>query len=210
MLSSERASHEREVASLERERASLERERASLEREHAKQAELDRLHSADLQYRLDCAAGLLSARSVMEKIARAFAPAKTVTTALEEYCDHAAFRAYLASVSSLLVIPQEDLHRCARAAYSTLSQTLHHGSTLPDADADRSLPRSIVADKCMLAAICAIFRFARRDARFYVNDFRDVPELPAPAHSRQASPSPSAPGTPPQVALSAAAGGGGV
>ena len=193
---------ERERTDRVRERTDFERERAAAARERDLLAEVERMTTTELRHQLNLAQGLLSVRSVLEKIVLAFAPAKSATKALDSYVSQEPFLAYLGLVCKSTGYSVDDLLKSAKAAYSVLSETTHHGSTLLGTTAE-GVPQAILGNKCMLFAVASIFKFAKHDIRFYVADASDVLALPSPARtppsSAAPSASPSAATTPPQA-----------
>ena len=181
---------------------SLEREREAWERERALLLECERAAAAQLQYKLDVALGHTTVRTVLEQIVVAAFPRKNITDALKSFCDDPAFLAYLDLVSEATSFQRVALVKSAKGAYSMLSDTIHNGSTLSEAS---DVPQAVLRDKCMLYAVSAIFKFGRRDVRFYLDNPRDALNVPSPARSPLASPAASAVGTPPKAANQAGA-----
>jgi len=197
----------REREAWEREREAWQREREAWERERDLQAavglrelEAARDNAEELQSKLDAALGHATVRSVLEQVVLAFAPDKSATKALEAFCDQPVFQEYLAIVSERTGFSSRDLTKSAKMAYGQLSEVVHHGSTLLGSDAE-GVPGSVLANKLMLYAVSAIFKFSRRDVRFYLSSSRDVIKLPSPPRSpprsQAVSAGSSASGTPP-------------
>ena len=62
-----------------------------------------------------------------------------------------------------------------------------------------SVPQSVVHDKCTLYAIAAIFKFERRDVRFYTGGPSSLLKIPSPPRSVVSSAANSAGNSPPKV-----------
>jgi hypothetical protein len=171
---------EREAASREREAASREREAWSRERSLLLDREASSI--ADLQRELDFANGLMNVRSVLESIVTTAFPSKSVTDSLRVFCDDPSFQQYLVAVSEKTKFSKASLIKSAKGAYSMLSETIHAGSTHAE-DAASAVPQAVLRDKCTLCAVAAVFKFARRDVRFYVGGAAGELKLPTPEHS---------------------------
>jgi len=212
--------HEREA--LVRERGLFERERELLERERSQLSAAHEDALAQARRELDVALGYGSVRSVLEQIACSFEPRRPATQALQDFCKQEGFEEYLGVVSRLTHISVAELASAAKGAYAHLSATVHHGSTLSGA-AD-GVPHEVMSDRARLYGVAAIFKYAGRDVRFYMQNSRDVLRLPSPPRSPSqsgassvayastspaAQPAQPAPAqTPGQAAPSGASGGG--
>jgi hypothetical protein len=201
---------------LAHERGAFARERELLERErlHLSDAHEDSL--AQARRELDVALGHSTVRSVLEQIAEAFESRRPTTQALQSFCKQESFEAYLGVVSKVTHISSEELASAARGAYAHLSATVHHGSTLTGAA--EGIPHEVMSDRARLYGVAAIFKFAGRDVRFYMQNSRDVLRLPSPPHSpphsgaasvASASTSPAAQPPPAQIPGAAAVAGAG-
>jgi hypothetical protein len=201
-------SREREAWSREREAWSREREAWSREREVSSRERsllLDREASsiADLQREVDFANGLMNVRSVLESIVTTAFPSKSVTDSLRVFCDDPSFQQYLVAVSKKTKFSQASLIKSAKGAYSMLSETIHAGSTHAE-DAASAVPQAVLRDKCTLCAVAAVFKFARRDVRFYVGGAAGELKLPTPEHSTAPSAAGSDAGSPPKPSAATA------
>jgi hypothetical protein len=216
VIQREREAWERErtllIETSEREREAWERERTLLietaERERTLLTEVHNSHererdmlSAQLQFDLDVALGHATVRTVLEQIVNAAFPGKTSTDALNKYCNDPEFLKYLDSVSAVTHFGKADLIKSAKSAYSALSETIHHGSTLSEVN---TVPQAVLRDKCMLYALSAIFKYGRRNVRFYLGNPRDLLDVPSPMRTPHPSPAPSAATTPPKTVAAAA------
>ena len=204
--------HEREASLREREAWARERE-ASLREREAWARERDLLVEreatavAELKKQVDFSDGLITVRSVLEGIVTSAFPSKSATEALRYYCDRPDFQAYLATVSAASDFSTSSLIKSAKGAYGMLSQTIHGGSTYTtDATA---VPQTVLHGKCTLRAVAAIFKFERRDVRFYVGGPSGVLKLPSPPRSASHSAVSSAASSPPRGTGPAIAAGGG-
>ena len=192
-------SWEREHASWERERASWERERALLLGKQDMIADREADAVAALQHKLDVARGHATARSVLEQIGKAAYPdEKTATVAINRVCNEPKFNAYLDEVSAAMHLSKETLLKSAKGAYGALSETIHSGSTI--SKAIDVIPEDVMNGKAMLVAVAALFKYARRDVRFYLDLPANELKLPSPGRTPTAtSPAPSAATTPPKA-----------
>lgn len=184
--------------SLERQDLALAHMREAWDRERELLIEREASAVANLQKQVDFSDGLISVRSVLENIVTTAFPNRSATDALRCYCDDPKFQEYLAIVGADKGFPTANLTKSAKAVYGMLSQTIHGGSAhAPDATA---VPQSVLRDKCTLLAMAAIFRFERRDVRFYVGGPSAVLKLPSPPRSASHSPAGSATSSPPKGA----------
>ena len=141
---------------------------------------------AALQHSLDMSRGLLSVRAVLEQIAFDFmslakssrAGRRSTTEALSDFCRQPAFVAYLKTVSQATQIQVDKIADAANAAYSLLSASIHNGIASAT-NADVRVPSEVFPNAVTMVAVSAIFKFSRRDVRFYVQS-SDVPVLPSP------------------------------
>ena len=163
------------VETLERERALLMKTQAMIEEREATAV------AVLLQHKLDVAHGHVTVRSVLEQIGKSAFPAMNATDAINHVCDDAKFGAYLDVVSSVSHLSKRDLLKSAKAAYSALSSTLHSGSTITKAS--DVVPKDVMHDKLMLHAVAALFKYARRDVRFYLDIPANELKLPLPART---------------------------
>jgi hypothetical protein len=141
------------------ERGFLERARELFERERSQLSAAHEDALAQARRELDVALGRGSVRSVLEQIAFSFEPRQPTLTHI--------------SVA--------ELASSAKGAYAHLSATVHHGSTLPGAAG--GVPHEVMSDRAWLYGVAAIFRYAGRDVRFYMQNSRDVLRLPTPPRS---------------------------
>jgi len=177
-----------------RERDAWARERDVSARESTLLADRAEAGAAALQYKLDVARGHTAVRTVLEQIGANFFPGKNTTDALRNVCDSAKFQGYLCAVSAKTHWTERDLTKCAKAAYGVLSGTVHSGSTMdPTATA---IPATVLPDQLTLVAVAALFRFAGRDVRFYVDIPGSELELPSPARTPPRSGAASAEASP--------------
>ena len=173
----------------------LERERTLLMKMQAMIEEREATAVALLQHKLDVAHGHVTVRSVLEQIGKSAFPAMNATDAINHVCDDAKFGAYLDVVSSVSHLSKRDLLKSAKAAYSALSSTLHSGSTITKAS--DVVPKDVMHDKLMLHAVAALFKYARRDVRFYLDIPANELKLPLPARTPPSSSGSSAAPSPP-------------
>jgi hypothetical protein len=163
------------------ERGVLERERELFERERSQLSAAHEDALAQSRRELDVALGHVSVRSVLEEIAMSFEPRRPTTQALQDFCKQGGFEEYLGVVSRLTHISVAELASSAKGAYAHLSATVHHGSTLPGAAG--GVPHEVMSDRARLYGVAAIFKYAGRDVRFYMQNSRDVLRLPSPPRS---------------------------
>jgi len=162
---------------------------------------LARAEYAALQHKLDCALGLMTVRTVLERIARDFAASavapkaanKSTARALAEFCKQPRFAAYLVAVSAATGVAVTALTEGAEAACGLLSAEIHHGSA--GADDSGAVPADVFPNNASMHAVAAIFKFARRDLRLYMLSLSDVPALPTPDSTPPQSAPLSAPPT---------------
>ena len=155
---------------------------------HEKESEMlierESLVVAELQKQIDCSEGLMSVRSVLEGILTTAFPSKSATDALRLYCEQSNFQSYLADVSKISGFSVGNLTKSAKSVYGMLSQIIHGGSTFSIDSIDTTIPQSVLRDKCTLNAVAAIFKFERRDIRFYVGGRGGgILKLPTPPRS---------------------------
>lgn len=156
---------------------------------HEKESEMlierESLVVAELQKQIDFSEGLMSVRSVLEGILTTAFPSKSATDALRLYCEQSNFQSYLADVSKISGFSVGNLTKSAKSVYGMLSQTIHGGSTFSADSIDTTtIPQSVLRDKCTLNAVAAIFKFERRDIRFYVGGRGGgILKLPTPPRS---------------------------
>ena len=176
---------EREAMTREREAWSREREAMTREREawmRERELLIDREASAvaGLLKQIDFSEGLITVRSMLEGIVTNAFPNKSVTEALRCYCEKKDFVEYLALVSAATNFSTTSLIKSAKGAYGMMSQTVHSGSTQ---SMEATVPQSVVHDKCTLHAIAAMFKFERRDVRFYIGGPSSLLKIPLPPRS---------------------------
>jgi hypothetical protein len=189
---------QREREAWEREREAWERERALLLKTQDMVEEREAAAIALLQHKVDVAHGHVTVRSVLEQIGKAAFPTMNATDAISHVCDDAKFDAYLDAVSDASHLAKRDLLKSAKAAYSSLSSALHSGSTITKAG--DVVPEDVMRDKLTLYAVAALFKYARRDVRFYLDVPANELKLPSPARTPPSSAGPSAASSPLKVA----------
>jgi hypothetical protein len=177
---------------------SWERERALLIKTQEMIEEREAIAIAVLQRQVDVAHGHITVRTVLEKIGKAEHPKMNATDALNHICDDPKFVAYMEVVSKATHLSARDLLKSAKGAYSALSSTLHSGSTITKAG--DVVPEDVMHDKLMLHAVAALFKYARRDVRFYLDVPANELKLPSPARTPPSSSGPSAAPSPPKAA----------
>ena len=220
MFERERSTSAREAEAWTREAEAWTREREALTAAAEARAELARMGASELQHQLDLAHGHLALRAVLEQIVfkhaseRAGAthwleaPKKcSATQALEAFCREAGFLRYLERVGKHTHFAPMDLLKCSKAMYGDLSEAVHHGGASEEGAGALIVPQSIMANKCKLIALSAIFRYGGRDVRFYLRSAREVAlELPlVDSTPPPCSTAASTPTTPPKDAVGAAA-----
>ena len=200
----EASMREREASMREREflAEALSRERDASSRERALLLEREASAIADLQKEVDFSNGLITVRSALESIVTTAFPSRSVTDALRTFCDDALFQQYLVKVSEATKFSKASLVKSAKGAYSMLSETVHAGST--HAEDGSAVPQAVLRDKCTLCAVAAVFKYARRDVRFYIGGPAGVLKLPTPEHSTAPSAAGSDAGSPPKAAAASA------
>ena len=176
---------------------SWERERALLIKTQEMIEEREVTAIAVLQRQVDVAHGHITVRSVLKKIGKVAYPKMNATDALNHVCDKDSFIAYMENVSKATHLSARDLLKSAKGAYSTLSSTIHSGSTITKASVN--VPEDVMHDKLMLYAVAALFKYAHRDVRFYLDIPTNELKLPSPARSAASSPVTSAATSPPKA-----------
>ena len=189
---------QREREAWERERALLISERALLIKTQEMIEEREAIAIAVLQRQVDVAHGHITVRTVLEKIGKAKHPKMNATDALNHICEDPKFVAYIEVVSEATHLSARDLLKSAKGAYSALSSTLHSGSTITKAS--DVVPEDVMHDKLMLHAVAALFKYARRDVRFYLDIPANELKLPSPARTPPSSSGSSAAPSPPKAA----------
>ena len=171
-------------SSLEKERSTraleFDREREAWTRERELLIDREASAVAELQKQIDFSEGLITVRSMLEGIVTNAFPNKSVTEALRCYCEKKDFVEYLALVSAATNFSTTSLIKSAKGAYGMMSQTVHSGSTH---SMEATVPQSVVHDKCTLHAIAAMFKFERRDVRFYIGGPSSLLKIPLPPRS---------------------------
>ena len=171
---------DREREAWSREREALTREREAWTRERELLIDREASAIAELQKQIDFSEGLITVRSMLEGIVTNAFPNKSVTEALRCYCEKKDFVEYLALVSAATNFSTTSLIKSAKGAYGMMSQTVHSGSTH---SMEATVPQSVVHDKCTLHAIAAMFKFERRDVRFYIGGPSSLLKIPLPPRS---------------------------
>ena len=199
-LTREREALTREREALTREREASTREREAWARERELLLEREAFSIAELQKEVDFSNGLVTVRSALEGIVTTTFPDRSVTEALRRFCADVRFQEYLGTVSSAVGVSKDSLEKSALGAYGMLSAIIHAGSTHAASGSD--VPQAVLRDKISLYAVAAIFKFARRDVRFYIGGPGGTLKLPSPPHSPPPATSSDA-GSPPKATLEA-------
>ena len=176
------------------------REREAWARERELLLEREAFSIAELQKEVDFSNGLVTVRSALEGIVTTTFPDRSVTEALRRFCADVRFQEYLGTVSSAVGVSKDSLEKSALGAYGMLSAIIHAGSTHAASGSD--VPQAVLRDKISLYAVAAIFKFARRDVRFYIGGPGGTLKLPSPPHSPPPATSSDA-GSPPKATLEA-------
>lgn len=172
---------DREREAWSREREAMTREREAWMRERELLIDREASAVAGLLKQIDFSEGLITVRSMLEGIVTNAFPNKSVTEALRCYCEKKDFVDYLALVSAAMNFSTTSLIKSAKGAYGMMSQTVHSGST--HSMEVSTVPQTVVHDKCTLHAIVAMFKFERRDVRFYIGGPSSLLKIPLPPRS---------------------------
>ena len=183
---------EREASTREREASTRLAEAWARERELL--LEREAFSIAELQKEVDFSNGLVTVRSALEGIVTTAFPDRSVTEALRRFCADVRFQEYLGAVSSAVGVSKDSLEKSAKGFYGMLSPIIHAGSTHAASGSD--VPQAVLRDKISLYAVAAIFKFARRDVRFYIGGPSGTLKLPSPPHSPPPSATSSDAGSP--------------